>query len=1365
MTMENNEDSSSGGGGKKSNDKNGGNKEDEKITQYSDGKDIYRINDTVYIESQRPDLPYYICSIKDFKRSKKDNITVDVVWFYRPCEIPATVYQLLLQDRNAENGSGEHNVLLDNPVVKERELFVSDFIDMFPASSLRGHARCNPFNDVKDYMMEYIADKDSWYYILRYNPDTRRMANAKGEIRIGASHQATLPTCIEYHKRSKEDLKELHQTCMEDIIWDPQGIANSKLVVYLRAAGSITSYSGYWQNTQESGPCIIDKNLNMVSQDLPIQYSYDMLHGHNYDLSTALQDLVCNPSPKKTMRSWSDDERKKFMKGLRSYGKTFHRIRKELLPDRTTNDLIQYYYFWKKSSIASSSRPHKRGGRRHNVLARKTRTTKPKTTETSEFLELSSCSENEFDDSDDSENVRDLSLYACRHCYTTKSPNWHHAGKSKTLLCYDCRLYFKRYGKMRPLREEEKRDPPPYIYKAAFENLEEQVPYTGRMRTRRSSTPVFCNPATMKNRILQDAKNSRNKQSTPLPTTQEAEETEPKAKNKRKAQNEEMEGKDEESKKSRVERNESDDALDADDESEDSESSSRAESSNGPSTESSRSQSPVQTTTVSESKPQVHSTTTVIASSSSVSSEMTPSIQQSVILQKPTIQPEQQMTAVKQTIQAPPQDRVENTFQPIKEENDEIKPRTYAQQQQQQQYQTPINKPPPMHHHQHFMNAHHSPAVQPELFSGPPSPEIPDDMEKLEKINQRFELRRTDPQSTCSRCERIYTFKRPKKQRNPEQEHQKRMLEEQHALLRQREKEAALKRRESGSPVISHHQPAQITSHFEMQRENMRENMQRMLQQQQQQHHRGSGERYMPYFSHDHPHRPGSPPLFEGKYPALVKGLERQPTDHRSQHATLLSPHPSHPAHPFVPQRNSEALEFHRLSQSGRGPHPPHPPHPTSAAEAYLRAHRTSGDSTPGERPHSAMDRSALEPPPVSGSLVQPHLHAHHHTHTHLHLHDEHLRNASQAEPSNPHLERREHLSIPPTPPIPTHRPSSRPGTAVPRELYEYPHHSFAAANEAQARLAREMSRHRVPHGRESHPPSVVGREGAVSPSFPHDPQEMMRDPVAYHHYVTQRKSFPHGTRHGHGQAPDLSPRGLPQNVRHNPEAFNREAIEKHLNEKLTSTAHFERAEREKIMRAEHARHMLLQERGPASEAVLKMKGEMLLPPGAERGFGREDIHSSYHYDPVRRSLYERSAHPDAAFLVHERERERIERERERERMARSSVFDRSAVSERERALNEHMLSEQHRAMTEREREHRAMSERERALNEQRALHERYMRQAQERVPHARSPMEHHLERQPHDRLPPHERAAHERASIISGHFKPETIDLSLSED
>lgn len=110
----------------------------------------------------------------------------------------------------------------------------------------------------------------------------------------------------------------------------------------------------------------------------------------------------------------------------------------------------------------------------------------------------------------------------------------------------------------------------------------------------------------------------------------------------------------------------------------------------------------------------------------------------------------------------------ENSFVPIKEENDEIKPR---------QYSMSKHKPPPTIPHQHIIQqqqqqqqTHHHHQRPLDLFSGPPSPDVPDDLEKLEKINARFKLNRTDAESTCSRCERIYTFQRPKKQRNPEAE-------------------------------------------------------------------------------------------------------------------------------------------------------------------------------------------------------------------------------------------------------------------------------------------------------------------------------------------------------------------------------------------------------------------------------------------------------------------------------------------------------------------------------------------------------------------------------------------------------------------
>lgn len=92
--------------------------------------------------------------------------------YYRPCEVPETVYQLLVQDRNTEQGAkhdspffstfwhsltkqflsiwrlcvfmcvcaretGNRISFLHDPVIKGRELFISDATDTYPVSLLR----------------------------------------------------------------------------------------------------------------------------------------------------------------------------------------------------------------------------------------------------------------------------------------------------------------------------------------------------------------------------------------------------------------------------------------------------------------------------------------------------------------------------------------------------------------------------------------------------------------------------------------------------------------------------------------------------------------------------------------------------------------------------------------------------------------------------------------------------------------------------------------------------------------------------------------------------------------------------------------------------------------------------------------------------------------------------------------------------------------------------------------------------------------------------------------------------------------------------------------------------------------------------
>ena len=577
-----------------------------------------------------------------------------------------------------------------------------------------------------------------------------------------------------------------------------------------------------------------------------------------------------------------------------------------------------------------------------------------------------------------------------------------------------------------------------------------------------------------------------------------------------------------------------------------------------------------------------------------------------------------------------------------------------------------------------------------------------------------------------------------------------------------RQKEFSLKRRESGgsSPVISHHQqhhqPAQITSQFEMQR------MIHHQQQQQQHHHR----MFLPYnypsspLTEHHPHRPGSPP----------RGAPR-----RSPHAVaaLMS---SHPAHPFAATRTPEPPsphphEFHR----GR-PHSLHPSHiPSSSAEpAYLRAHsnRSGIDSTPGG------DRLSELPPlggdPVvsgSGGSFQPQLHAHHHTHTHLHLHDElKYRNNANGAPSDPatseaasHLDRHDshivgHPIMLPTPPIPPspHRPSSRSSSAAVRDLYEYPpphHKNFQNEALNQVRL-REMSRHHMPpptpHGREVHPPltSSGGRsEGAASPSFlpPHDHQEMISDPVLYHQFITAQqpmsRKYPHAaaSRHGHGQAPDLSPRGLPP--RPNPAAeFSREAIEKMAAAAAATTPHMDlrAAEHHRAMEDKMRHRMIMQERAgrvPPPD-VLKASSELLMERSAA-AYGREDLHPSYpsSYDAALRRMHEQQQQPRSLYEQRGLPEHLL--------MAAHGRMERDHRNERDHRIERDRL----------EREHMVRSNAvfgERALSEQRILHERYMRQ-QEKLMHARSPMvdPHHMER------------GHERPGYFYKQAHTETIDLS----
>uniref|UniRef100_A0A3Q4B312 Arginine-glutamic acid dipeptide repeats protein n=1 Tax=Mola mola TaxID=94237 RepID=A0A3Q4B312_MOLML len=300
-----------------------------------------------------------------------------------------------------------------------------------------------------------------------------RLNSTQGEIRVGPSHQAKLPELQPFPSPGGQTVTE-----NEELVWMP-GVNDCDLLMYLRAARSMAAFAGMCDGGSTEDGCLA------ASRDDTTLNALNTLHESSYDAGKALQRLVKKPVPKLIEKCWSEDEVKRFIKGLRQFGKNFFRIRKELLPNKETGELITFYYYWKKTPEAASCRAHRRH-RRQPVFRRiKTRTAStpvntPSRPPSSEFLDLSSASEDDFD-SEDSE--QELKGYACRHCFTTTSKDWHHGGRENILLCTDCRIHFKKYGELPPI--EKPVDPPPFMFKPVKEE-EDGLSGKHSMRTRRN---------------------------------------------------------------------------------------------------------------------------------------------------------------------------------------------------------------------------------------------------------------------------------------------------------------------------------------------------------------------------------------------------------------------------------------------------------------------------------------------------------------------------------------------------------------------------------------------------------------------------------------------------------------------------------------------------------------------------------------------------------------------------------------------------------------------------------------------------------------------------------------------------------------
>uniref|UniRef100_A0A674NKL8 Arginine-glutamic acid dipeptide repeats n=1 Tax=Takifugu rubripes TaxID=31033 RepID=A0A674NKL8_TAKRU len=313
----------------------------------------------------------------------------------------------------------------------------------------------------------FTHDKDVTCVFLYF----RSLNSTQGEIRVGPSHQAKLP---ELQQRPAHGLQT--QTESEELMWTP-GVNDCDLLMYLRAARSMAAFAGMCDGGSTEDGCLA------ASRDDTTLNALNMLHASHYDAAKALQRLVKKPLPKLIEKCWSEDDVKRFIKGLRQYGKNFFRIRKDFLPSKKTGELINFYYHWKKTPEAAGTRAYRQQRRQPSSRKAKTRsaaaTTNASSRNYSGEFDARSASEDDLD-SDDSEQ----DSKSCSHCGATNSKEWHQVGRGSRLLCSTCRNYENKHGCL----PSGSKSGGSFMFKPVKE--EEEVNSKHGMRTRRSRAPV-----------------------------------------------------------------------------------------------------------------------------------------------------------------------------------------------------------------------------------------------------------------------------------------------------------------------------------------------------------------------------------------------------------------------------------------------------------------------------------------------------------------------------------------------------------------------------------------------------------------------------------------------------------------------------------------------------------------------------------------------------------------------------------------------------------------------------------------------------------------------------------------------------------
>uniref|UniRef100_A0A915LC15 Uncharacterized protein n=1 Tax=Meloidogyne javanica TaxID=6303 RepID=A0A915LC15_MELJA len=373
-----------------------------------------------------------------------------------------------------------------------------------------------------------FGDDNAFFHCLNYNQESGRLASCQMSIKVGSAYQANIPSCSSSTLSDDPDRDEL--------LYRPGYLCPETEDKYVKMARTFRTFS-LMNNKRIT---ILEKSAR--TGDLLLDDAVVALHRSGYSVMDAINTMQAIDTHLTTDSSFMNaDDVKKFGRGIKQYGKNFNKINKDLLGNHRREQLIAFYYLWKKSANATRPKPLGNSKRTQVSVAsfsRRARTTAnstfngignggknaltstaeggtpPPSNDSGEQVEASNKSsngggENSISPLDELQDYASASEAeteqldsqsggvgrACHHCFSSKSVDWHHAGHDRLLLmCTECRIFYKRYGQLRPV-ERPSTVPPCLLMPAntttsrqdSEEEDENEEPFNGRsnrLRTR-----------------------------------------------------------------------------------------------------------------------------------------------------------------------------------------------------------------------------------------------------------------------------------------------------------------------------------------------------------------------------------------------------------------------------------------------------------------------------------------------------------------------------------------------------------------------------------------------------------------------------------------------------------------------------------------------------------------------------------------------------------------------------------------------------------------------------------------------------------------------------------------------------------------